>query len=143
MARRRRKRIKRRLQSHRLYPLPAWFMSAPWGTCRWCNKPILKDTGEINKRRRWHPSCLHPYLLVTRSNYAKSCVKKRDKGICAKCGVFCRYRNEWQLDHIKPLIEAKGDKTYWELPNLQTLCNSCHSVKTVAENVARRRARKN
>lgn len=37
------------------------------------------------------------------------------------------------MDHIKPLIEANGNISYWEMPNLQTLCIKCHTAKTSAE----------
>jgi 5-methylcytosine-specific restriction endonuclease McrA len=37
------------------------------------------------------------------------------------------------MDHITPLIEAKGDLTFWQLGNLQTLCKICHTAKTSQE----------
>lgn len=136
--RKRKKSYKRRSQSHRVAPMPLWFQETPWGCCRWCNKTIFKDDGVTeNKRRRWHPDCLHDYLIITDHRYAKRQVKKRDKGICASCGTYCRYRDEWNLDHEKPLIDAKGDLSFWRIENLQTLCVKCHSGKTVAENIER------
>jgi hypothetical protein len=68
-------------QSYRRASMPVWFDDAAWGICRWCNRKILKDTGEVNSRRRWHPDCLHEYLIITDARYAKRQVKKRDKGI--------------------------------------------------------------
>lgn len=140
MARRRRKYKKGLFKKaiHRLPPMPSWFMDAPWGTCRWCNKTIYKDDGITeNKRRRWHPECVHKYLIISDHRYAKRQVKKRDKAICASCGAFCRYRYEWNCDHIKPLIDAGKDISFWEIDNLQTLCIKCHNKKTLQENFER------
>lgn len=141
--RRRRKRSKysaikkKRNTSYRDAPLPVWFFTAPAGTCRWCNKSVFRANG-LPSNGRWHKECLHPYFMLTRQSYVKREVKKRDKGICAKCGTQCRYKNEWDLDHAKPLIEANGNLWYWSLENLQTLCKKCHKIKTASENSARR-----
>jgi 5-methylcytosine-specific restriction endonuclease McrA len=45
----------------------------------------------------------------------------------------------WQHDHIRPLIEANGDLSFWQLGNIQTLCTACHVQKGKEDN-ARRRA---
>lgn len=117
--------------------MPIWFKLCPWGVCRWCGKIIWKDDGTILKRRHWHKECLHEYWIVSDSKYAKAQVKKRDKGICAICGKYCRYRNEWDLDHIIPLIDSSNDISFWGLNNLQTLCKECHIKKTSKENIFR------
>jgi 5-methylcytosine-specific restriction endonuclease McrA len=135
---RRKKKAKRQIQSYRKPPMPAWFNTTPAGICRWCNTPIFNDKGEINLRRRWHKDCLHPYFLLTRQSYAKREIKKRDKGVCCDCGKKCRYRSEWDLDHEKPLIDAHGDISYWQLGNLRTRCKKCHLDKTLKENEDRR-----
>lgn len=133
------RRYKFRNQEHRKPLLPDSVFSAPWGHCRWCSKPIYKEDGiTINPRRHWHKDCVHEYLIITDSKYAKRQVKKRDKGICAKCGKFCRYRNEWDCDHIKPLIDSHGNIEYFGLSNLQTLCCDCHLLKTAQENSIRK-----
>jgi 5-methylcytosine-specific restriction endonuclease McrA len=46
------------------------------------------------------------------------------------------------MDHIKPLIAANGDISYWQLPNLQTLCTPCHTAKTSQEATERAAKRK-
>jgi 5-methylcytosine-specific restriction endonuclease McrA len=49
------------------------------------------------------------------------------------------------MDHIKPLIEAQGDLSFWQMGNLQTLCHPCHTAKTsseATERAAKRRAAK-
>ena len=139
MPRRKKRKYRKYPQKHRLAPMPKWFNDTPWGTCRWCNKDIFNDFGKVNSRRRWHKDCVHEYLIITDPKYAKRQVKKRDKGVCAKCKKKFTLKSEWQCDHKKPLIEAKGDINYWMLGNLQTLCNGCHSIKTAAENSARRK----
>lgn len=144
MARKRRKtKRKQKKQAHRIAPMPSWFEETPWGTCRWCNCPILKEDGTENKRRRWHPDCLHEYLIITDARYAKRQVKKRDKGVCRGCGKKCRLRSEWQLDHIVPLKDRlNNDLSWFSLSNMQTLCIQCHLNKTVRENLIRKKRKK-
>jgi 5-methylcytosine-specific restriction endonuclease McrA len=126
-------------QSYRRASMPVWFDDAAWGICRWCNRKILKDTGEVNSRRRWHPDCLHEYLIITDARYAKRQVKKRDKGICVDCGIKCRLRYEWQMDHIVALADIPDkDLKWWKLENLCSRCVKCHQIKSSAENLARR-----
>lgn len=49
---------------------------------------------------------------------------------------------DWDVDHIKPLVEAKGDISYWKLDNLATRCKDCHKAKSIAETKARAKARR-
>jgi 5-methylcytosine-specific restriction protein A len=123
-------------------PLPSWFNTTAWGVCRWCNQPIYKKgTKTVNKRRRFHEECLHPYWIVSDHKYAKRSVKSRDKGICAGCGKYCHYRWQWNLDHIVPLADAPRVLDSFGLGNMQTLCCKCHDKKTAKENVARKKKR--
>jgi 5-methylcytosine-specific restriction endonuclease McrA len=57
-------------------------------------------------------------------------VMKRDKGVCASCGVKA---SEWQADHIRPLYKSNGELEFFKLSNLQTLCTACHKAKTRAD----------
>ncbi len=90
---------------------------------------------------------------------ARRRVRKRDRGVCAACGVdtyairrrhrgrgstrklrelgFKPRKSLWELDHVVPLIDGGGH----ELGNLQTLCTPCHKAKTTREAAARRSAR--
>ncbi len=90
---------------------------------------------------------------------ARRRVRRRDRGICAHCGVdtyairrrirgrgatkklrdlgFKPRKSLWELDHRIPLIEGGGH----ELSNLQTLCTPCHKRKTAREATARRASR--
>lgn len=38
--------------------------------------------------------------------------------------------NEMEVDHIRPLFEAHGDMSYYEMENLVSLCIECHKKKT-------------
>lgn len=44
----------------------------------------------------------------------------------------------WQADHIRPLLEANGDISYFLLANLQTLCHECHIAKGKEDNRRRK-----
>lgn len=91
-------------------------------------------------------------------------VFERDKAICARCGTdiaataleryphwksldFARQRmlhaggDFWQADHIRPLVEANGDWSFFTLDNLQTLCTACHIEKGKEDNRRRKQAR--
>jgi len=141
---------------HRRPEIP--FSDAPRGTCRWCGDSILYANGaregELDRRRRWHPVCVETYN-ATDPREARAIVQKRDRGICAACGLDTRKLKRsvagrgrarrlrelgfkirtslWELDHIVPLIDGGSH----ELSNLQTLCTPCHKTKTAEESRAR------
>jgi 5-methylcytosine-specific restriction endonuclease McrA len=132
------------MTKHRIPPKPDYFNTVLPGTCRWCNTGIsLTPTGRESKAK-WHADCLTEYLLVTRPSNSRRAVWRRDSGLCNTCGAVCSKKgeNKWQMDHIIPLINANGELKYWMLGNLQTLCNSCHNVKTALEAGDRARKRK-
>lgn len=130
------------MSSHRVPPKPPHFDTAPEGTCRWCNQEVgLTPRGKPSKSR-WHKACLAEYKLLNWPSHTRRAVLRRDKAICASCGVKCSYGNPWHVDHIKPLVEANGDIEYWKLPNLQTLCSDCHKKKTGQEATQRAEKRK-
>jgi 5-methylcytosine-specific restriction endonuclease McrA len=132
------------------------FSDAPRGTCRWCGDDILhldgEKQGEVNLRRRWHPSCVDIYN-ATDPREARRRVRKRDRGRCAECKLdtnalrrkiramgrgrtqeLCRLgfkprKSLWELDHIVPLVDGGSH----DLDNLQTLCTPCHIKKTAEE----------
>lgn len=96
-------------------------------------------------------------------------MRKRDKGVCAHCGLDCealkrkyrkllpadkkalkteygipehRHRRFWDIDHIIPVIEGGGA---CGPENLRTLCPKCHRVVTselAAKRAADRRLQK-
>jgi 5-methylcytosine-specific restriction endonuclease McrA len=145
------------VSDHRRPCIP--FSDAERGTCRWCGRSIVHDTGpkrgEINRRRRWHQDCVDTYNQ-TDPREARRRVRRRDRGRCASCGLdtyslrrtlkgrgshrklrelgFVPRRSLWELDHVVPLIDGGGH----ELDNLQTLCTPCHKTKTAREASLRR-----
>lgn len=132
---------------HRKPPKGKFYYNHNPGVCRQCGELVLNDAGKVNKRAKWHKDCLVEYKLVHWPDVTRRAVYERDKGKCAQCGHQCarKYDDVWHLDHIKPLVESQGDVSYWELPNLQTLCQPCHIAKTSAEateRAARKRAAK-
>jgi hypothetical protein len=129
------------MQDHRKPPKPAHYLTAGSGTCRQCGGDILKKDGSINKRASWHPKCVTEYRLVHFPNDTRRAVWKRDKGKCYICGTIVG-RREWELEHIRPLIEAKGDLSFWQLPNCACVCIPCHQKKTAKEAGERAAARR-
>jgi len=49
---------------------------------------------------------------------------RRDGFQCVQCGA----RQRLEVDHIRPVRDAP--ELAFELSNLQTLCSSCHTLKT-------------
>ena len=115
-------------------PKPNSYYIQEKGICRWCGKKIVEN--EIHKTRKtWHQDCATDYMIIFHPTEARKHIWKRDKGNCAICGSQCTRRN-WDLDHIKPLMEQKGlqehelNWSYYKLDNMQTLCCPCHKKKT-------------
>lgn len=117
--------------------------------CRWCNL-------EVPKGRRTFCSdwCVHEWRMRTDASYLRELVFRRDRGVCARCGLDCvrewgrirrlrwarrcrvlaewgvkaRHRRSlWDADHIVPVVEGGGE---CDLANLRTLCLKCHSAVT-------------
>lgn len=138
-----------RMTEHRKPSLP--FPNAEPGTCKWCGRDVgLTRSGRPSKAT-WHKKCYRAWKLHAWPSITRKAVWRRDKGICANCGEECaKNRNEarnsglseWHMDHVKPLVEAKGDISYWKLSNLQSLCDTCHKLKTSAEATSRALLRK-
>jgi 5-methylcytosine-specific restriction endonuclease McrA len=131
------KRLKSHQETHRVPPKPqSYYRLKKPGRCRWCGETIQES-----KRRRWHEECVQEYRFRYYPQETRRVIRQRDQTVCAVCGVKDR---SWELDHIRPLWEQKGKKgadvdlSYWGEENLQTLCRSCHTVKSSQE--ATRRA---
>ncbi len=123
---------------HRVPPRPPWFGTAPFGTCRWCNQPILNPDGSPALRRHWHKACVENYNCVFYFNRSLGNVRRvalSDDGYrCACCGEAV---DAVEVDHVIPLAEAlpHSDDPLWQWRpgNLQALCPACHAVKTAAQ----------
>ena len=98
--------------------------------------------------------CVHEWRLRSQPVYLRQQIFKRDKGVCAHCGLNAlkeharlrRARGDarrelmqhwglnlrmrkslWDADHILPVAEGGGE---CDLDNIRTLCLRCHRVVT-------------
>ena len=108
----------------------------------------------MSGRRRTFCSdeCVHQWRLRSSTSYLRKFVLRRDRGICALCGIDTvamrrgvmklplparsqelreltehglighTRKSWWEADHIVPVVEG-GDSN---LENLRTLCHPCH-----------------
>jgi 5-methylcytosine-specific restriction enzyme A len=119
------------------------------GLCRWCSL-------EVPPRRYTFCSeyCVHEWKLRSQPGYLRQQILKRDRGVCAHCGVDTlrellrlkrtrgakrmeivlhwgvgsrRRKSLWDADHILPVVEGGGE---CDLDNIRTLCLRCHRVVT-------------
>jgi len=126
--------------------------------CRWCNL-------EVPPRRFTFCSdwCVHEWKLRTDPGYLREKVLKRDRAICARCGIdahaawielkrsrgaqrlrlLARWglkrlnrKTLWDADHIVPVVEGGGE---CDLENIRTLCLICHRQATAALRLRRAR----
>lgn len=126
--------------------------------CRWCGVEVPKG------RVSWcGDACVDEFVIRRGDGRAADRVFKRDKGVCALCGVdtellrrsklhkfgsseswdelaaagYNRGQRLWNMDHVKPVVEGGGA---CGLDNLRTLCVPCHKRETAV--LAARRARR-
>jgi 5-methylcytosine-specific restriction endonuclease McrA len=82
------------------------------------------------KKKKWYSKeCMHNSLirfLIIKGDIQviRNELFKIDKGYCRSCG---QYHEDWEADHILPVIRGGGGCT---LDNFQTLCPECHKIKT-------------
>ena len=130
---------------------PARKVNGKW-LCRWCGK-------ECSGRRTSFCSnqCGHELSLRCSTSYLRAVVRKRDKGVCALCGLHTikiqrelgrirrteglqayykakkklgvpRHRKTlWDADHEVPVCRDGGE---CGLENIRTLCIWCHRKET-------------
>lgn len=133
------------------------------GLCRYCR-------GTLPKRRRSFCSneCVHEYRLRTSSSYLRSCVFKRDFGICSKCKVDTHWLKKYgrfllknfgtteYFEYAKLLNFDPHRKTWWDahhivpvsqdggacgLDNIATLCIDCHKQITKEQIIKKKNAK--
>ena len=56
--------------------------NAPDGQCRWCKAKVQPP-----RRTFCGDACVHEYLIRSNNKYMRDQVWKRDRGVCAGCGV--------------------------------------------------------
>ena len=71
----------------------------------------------------------HLHLGAHRWAAVRRFVFERDGWRCVECGRAGRL----ECDHIVPMQREPGQNP-WDINGLQTLCRSCHCLKTAAEN---------
>lgn len=120
-------------QIHRVPILP-YKLSAK-KVCRLCGGAVQ------GRRRTWcSDECVKNWKIASDHKFRRSCVYKRDKGKCAKCQ---QVTDDWQVDHIKPLIQcSRADINAFLMGNLRTLCVKCHAGETKALNRKLRKEKK-
>ena len=125
--------------------------------CRQCSQEVQPPRKTFCCQK-----CVDLWVVRTGSGMARF-MRKRDKGICALCGLDCqalkrqykkllikqsrvdfkvkhgipanRSGRFWDIDHIVPVVEGGGDSG---LENLRCLCIPCH--RRVTRELAGRRA---
>jgi len=103
---------------------------------------------------------VHEWRLRTDPGYLREQVFRRDRGVCAQCGLdtealrkdkrkldyaarrrfekeWGRRRHLWDADHIVAVAEGGGE---CDLTNMRTLCLKCHRAVTGALRVRLRSA---
>ncbi len=134
---------------HRRYLTMREVPAAPPGQCRWCGGP------KPARRRSWcSDACHDEFLIRWCGGEVIRQVYRRDKGICAVCGIdaevildlrrrvarldtfsnphvtreawgpWARREQMWEADHILPVSEGGG---CCGLGNYRTLCVVCHN----------------
>jgi len=105
-------------------------------TCRWCGKDLLPD-----KRAAFcGEACRDEFQIRISPAFARLFVFRRDRGVCAQCGIKCDTPNPWRsrrltvegwaADHIVPVWRGGGE---CGLDGYQTLCADCHNEKSATE----------
>lgn len=132
--------------------------------CRQCNTEVPKGRYTFCSE-----NCVHEWKIRSSPQYVRKCLRKRDKGICAKCGLdtyqfskgmrkplsgesheswlarCAKIQEEWKPGNRRTLWEADHRQSVVEngglvgLEGFDTLCLRCHRVKT-AELASRRAA---
>lgn len=74
--------------------------------CRWCSKPVPKG------RLTWcGQECIDEYLIRSSAAVARERVWRRDRGVCAGCGVNCG-----RIERIFDRLRTRAHAHHWE-PN--------------------------
>ena len=128
------------------------------GLCRWCSLEVPRGRYTFCSE-----FCVHEWKLRSQPAYLREQVLRRDRGICAGCGLdtlaaerrlrasggirrqaLLAYwglkrrsrKSLWDADHILPVAEGGGQ---CDLANIRTLCLRCHRSATLALRARRSR----
>ena len=101
------------------------------GECTWCGEATP------TRRMRWCSKGCREQGYIAAGIRSKARVHKRDKGVCAICGIDTNAAGiPCEVDHILPVCEGGG---CCGLDNLRTLCQACHKKETAK--LAKRRSK--
>lgn len=149
------------MSTHRIRPDAGWILTTKEkgpngrGLCRLCKTEVPKGCRTFCSEK-----CIHEWKIQTQPGYVRSLVARRDKGICAGCGLDTEkieriagsIRKHDGCCHTDWFWEAIGVKdrrwtgaSLWQadrilevvrgggglgLDNYQTLCTACHNRKS-------------
>jgi 5-methylcytosine-specific restriction enzyme A len=116
--------------------------------CRWCRGLVARP-----RRTFCSDACVHEWKIRSSPWYVRQQVRKRDKGICQRCGfhvtkahrewtrskppasdraarkAWRAAKPRWEADHIIPVADGGGE---CGLDNYRLLCRPCHVAVTSA-----------
>lgn len=94
-------------------------------------KLCLVCEGSLPSRRSSY--CSDECAYRNTPNWMRNLVRRRDKGICAICGINTYehrgFLGRWEMDHIIPVAEGGG---LCGLDGYRTLCPPCHGKESGA-----------
>lgn len=104
------------------------------GTTAFCEKHTIKREAEVkverikyDKERGTSASRGYGYRWT---QYSK--LYRQNNPLCVKCEAAGKLTPVQCVDHIKP-VSGPDDPLFYEPTNHQSLCKTCHSIKTASE----------
>jgi len=98
------------------------------GTGNYC-KEHMKLKNKVYSKTRDDKETITEYKTA-RWQRVRKIVLQRDNYLCQ----ICKEKTAEMVDHI---VEVKDGGAFYELSNLQSLCNKCHALKTKQEEAKR------
>lgn len=92
-----------------------------------CNEPIVPPKKKWASQRCNQQAFIYFAIVKGDTSVIRQELYIRDRGMCQMCGCEDLH---WQADHIIPVIDGGGA---CGLDNFQTLCTSCHQLKTLSD----------
>lgn len=112
---------------HQLIPLDQKY-------CPIHKKYEVKQKQEWNKtynKTRYEKNSLTANYHTTTWKKLREAVLARDNHLCQECLRQGYIEEAKHVDHIEPAV--KRPDLFWQMDNLQSLCASCHTKKTIEE----------
>jgi 5-methylcytosine-specific restriction protein A len=101
------------------------------GLCPECSRARERSRGSAAARGYGHRWRLYRRSWLERHPF---CGDRRD-GTTSEHSVCAREGRATQGEHVDHIVPVSGpnDERFWDPTNHQTLCASCHSIKTTTE----------